>query len=87
MLKLSRSSGLRVFFKKRALKSFAKFTEKNFIKKEALAQVFSYEFCEIFKNTYFHRTPPLALVLFAFDFIVFYSFFPLVASDMSLILA
>ena len=29
----------------------------NFIKKEPLAQVFSYEFCEIFKNTYFHRTP------------------------------
>ena len=25
----------------------------NFIKKEALAQVFSYEFCEIFKNTFF----------------------------------
>ena len=24
----------------------------NFIKKEALAQVFSCEFCEIFKNTY-----------------------------------
>ena len=29
----------------------------NFIKKEALGQVFSYEFCEIFKNTFFmeHR--------------------------------
>ena len=25
----------------------------NFIKKEALAQVFSCEFCEIFKNTFF----------------------------------
>ena len=25
----------------------------NFIKKEALAQVFSYEFCEISKNTFF----------------------------------
>ena len=25
----------------------------NFIKKEALAQVFSCEFCEIFRNTYF----------------------------------
>ena len=32
----------------------------NFIKKEALAQVFSCEFCEIFKNTYFYRTPPVA---------------------------
>ena len=29
----------------------------NFIKKEALAQTFSYEFCEISKNTFFHRTP------------------------------
>ena len=32
----------------------------NFIKKEALAQVFSCEFCEIFKNTYFYRTPLVA---------------------------
>ena len=30
----------------------------NFIKKEALAQVFSCEFCEIFKNTFFNRTTP-----------------------------
>ena len=28
----------------------------NFIKKEALAQVFSSEFCEISKNTFLHRT-------------------------------
>ena len=27
----------------------------NFVKKEALAQVFSREFCEIFKNTFFYR--------------------------------
>ena len=27
--------------------------KKDFIKKEALAQVFSCEFCEIFKNTFF----------------------------------
>ena len=27
----------------------------NFIKKETLTQVFSCEFCEIFKNTFFHR--------------------------------
>ena len=26
---------------------------RNFIKKETLAQVFSCEFCEIFKNTFF----------------------------------
>ena len=31
----------------------------NFIKKEILAQVFSSEFCEIFKNTLFCRTPPV----------------------------
>ena len=29
----------------------------NFIEKESLAQVFSCEFCEISKNTYFYRTP------------------------------
>ena len=29
----------------------------NFIKKETLAQVFSCEYCLIFKNTFFHRTP------------------------------
>ena len=32
----------------------------DFIKKEALAQVFSCEFCEISKNTFFYRTPPVA---------------------------
>ena len=31
-----------------------------FIKKETLAQVFSWEFCEIFKNTFSYSTPPLA---------------------------
>ena len=44
------------------LKNFTKFTGKhlclrpeacNFIKKETLAQVFSCEFCKIFKNTFF----------------------------------
>ena len=32
----------------------------NFIKTEILTQVFSYEFCEIFKNTFSYRTPPVA---------------------------
>ena len=32
----------------------------NFIKKESLALVFSCEFCEIFKNTFFYRAPPMA---------------------------
>ena len=32
----------------------------NFIKKETLAQVFSCEFCETSKNTFFYRTPLVA---------------------------
>ena len=32
----------------------------DFIKKEALAQVFSCELCEIFKNTFSYRTLPVA---------------------------
>ena len=32
----------------------------NFIKKETLAQVFSCEFCEISKNIFSYRTPPVA---------------------------
>ena len=31
----------------------------SFIKKEALAQVFSCEFCEISKNTFFYTIPPV----------------------------
>ena len=32
----------------------------NFTKKETLAQVFSCEFCEISKNTFYYRTPLVA---------------------------
>ena len=32
----------------------------NYIKKEALALLLSCEFCEISKNTFSHRTPPVA---------------------------
>ena len=32
----------------------------NFINKDTLAQVFSPEFCEISKNTFSYRTPPVA---------------------------
>ena len=32
----------------------------SFFKKESLAQVFSCEFCEISKNTFFYRTPLVA---------------------------
>ena len=68
-----RSSRLEVFCKKGILRNFAKFSGKhlrqsfflhpeayNFIKKETLAHVFSCEFCEISKNIFFYRTPPVA---------------------------
>ena len=52
-----------LFSKKRCVRNFVKLTRKylcqsrpqacNFIKKETVAQVFSYEFCEISKNTFF----------------------------------
>ena len=32
----------------------------NFIKIETLAQVFSYEFCEISEKSFSYRTPPVA---------------------------
>ena len=54
--KVNRSSRPEAFCKNSVLR----FQACNFIKKEALAQVFSYEFCEIFKNTFFYRTPPVA---------------------------
>ena len=64
-----RSNHQRCSVEKGVLRNFTKFTGKhlcqslffnkvaglacNFIKKETLAQVFSYEFCEISKNTLF----------------------------------
>ena len=69
------SSRPEVFCKKGVLRNFAKFTGKhfrqglffnkftgpcNFFKKETLAQVFFCEFCKISKNTFSHRTPPVA---------------------------
>ena len=35
------------------------------ISKETLAQVFSFEFCEIPKNTFSYRHPPVAASVFA----------------------
>ena len=65
-----RSSRPEVLYKKGVLRNFAKFTGKhlcqslffnrNFIKKETLAQVFYCEFCEISKNTFSYGTPPVA---------------------------
>ena len=67
-----RSSHGMFFVQKRVLKIFAKFTENICVRvsfwiklqawglKEPLTQVFSCEFCEILKNTFFYRTPPVA---------------------------
>ena len=63
---LDRSSHRRCSLRKYVLRNFAKFTGKhlcqglfisgpkacNFIKKDTLTQVFSCEFCKIFKNTF-----------------------------------
>ena len=58
--------GRRCSIKKGVHRNFARFTGKHlgqrlffnyFIKKESLTRVFSCEFCEISKNTFFYRTP------------------------------
>ena len=63
-----RNSSPEVFRKKGVLRNFEKFTGKHlcpslFFKKDALAQVFSCEFCEISKNTFSYRTPPVVAFL------------------------
>ena len=45
----------------------------NFIKKKTLAQVFYCQFCEIFKNAFFYRTPPVT----ATDFLKVWEIFML----------
>ena len=60
-----KSSRQELFCKKGILKNFAKFTgnclcQGLFFKKETMTQVFSCEFCEIFKNFLSYRTPPVA---------------------------
>ena len=65
-----------MFCKKGVLRNFANFTGKHLyqslifvklaglrpvtISKMRLAQAFSFQLCEIFKNTYLYRTPPVA---------------------------
>ena len=46
-----------MFFKIGFLKNFINFTEK---KKETSTKLLSCEICEIFKNTFFHGTYPVA---------------------------
>ena len=58
ILKKPRSNRPEKFCKKGVLRNFAKFTGKHvcqslFFNKETLAKVFSREFCEISKNTFF----------------------------------
>ena len=52
-------------------------SSRNFIEKETLAQVFSCEFCEISKNTFYHRTPLVAasvhLILYHFYLVLMHS--------------
>ena len=74
-----------VFCKKGVLRNFAKFTGKYLsqsfffnkvaglrpIKKESLAQVFSCEFCEISKNTFFYRTLPVVACVKYYDVLRF----------------
>ena len=80
-----RSSRPEVFCKKGVLRNFEKFTGKHlcqslffnkvaglrlfFIKKETLAQVFSCEFLDISKNTFYCRTPPMTASLFRLIYI------------------
>ena len=56
----------------------------NFIKKEALAQVFFCEFYEIFKNTFFYRTPTGDCFFNSFIFCYGISSLPLPKSTSSL---
>ena len=65
-----RSSLPEVLCKKGVLRNFVQFTGKHLcqglflIKKETLAQVFSCEFYDISKNTFFHGTPLVAASAF-----------------------
>ena len=67
MMKTSEAVVQRCFVKEIFLEISQNSQENNFAKvsffnkvKETLAQVFSCEFCEISKNTFFYRTPLMA---------------------------
>ena len=55
----------------------------NFIKRETLAQVFSCEFCEISKNNFSYRTPPMAASELMVTFAVQSSFLRKFVADIS----
>ena len=83
---LIRSSLLQVFGKKGVLRNCAKFTVKHLsrvyflnkvagltsapLSKKRLAQVFSYDFCEISKNSFSYRTSPVTASLLCFSLMV-----------------
>ena len=53
-----------MFCKKGVLKNFTKIQMKTTMAEsptQILAQVFFCEFCEIFKNIFFHKIPPVAV--------------------------
>ena len=67
---LSEAVAQRCSVKKVFLKNFTRFTRKQlcwrlFILKKTASQVFSCEFYDIFKNTFFNRTPPVAASVFS----------------------
>ena len=41
----------------------------NFIKKETLEQVFSFEFCEMSQNKFFYRTSPVAATVYMYYYL------------------
>ena len=71
-----RSSRLQMFFKIDVLKNFTIFTGKHlcwnkFIKKRLQLTFFSYEYCKIFKNRCFYRTPPVVVSGHLYHFLIF----------------
>ena len=60
-----RSSYWRSSVRKGVLRNFVRFTGKHL--RQSLAQVFSCEFCEISKNTFSYKTPPVAASGIYFD--------------------
>ena len=66
---INRSSCWQMLFKIGALKNFATFTGKHLcwslflITQVTLTQLFFSKYCEIFSNSFFHGTPPVAAFL------------------------
>ena len=65
MTRISKKQPPEMFYNKGIIRNFPKFTGTrlcwslcNFVKKETLTKVFSYEFWEIFKKVFSNRTPP-----------------------------